>query len=249
MPSPVFNITTANRSVTQNAGTPLTLTQAFAPNNTAGRALLVLYAYDAGNISIIHTPSISDTAGNTYTRLFTFEHGVNTGPGFTCWLCSSAIGGPNTVTCSSATDWIGFGTFSDTWDTYLILAEFPAGLSFVSIADRQKDGPVSNTLATTLQGGSTVSLTYVFTGFSAYCSFTLFDLWDGASDYLYTAAIVSAPSGTPGTDAATSSPAGYGTLSLLALTTIPESGGASQYLALYQCGPGSRPRPQGLHLT
>jgi hypothetical protein len=240
MPAPVFNITTDNMQVTQNAGTPLVMSKAFGSANVAGRGLLVIYAYDTENISIIRVPSISDTSGNTYTRVFGLEKGVNTGPGLTCFFCPSAIGGANTVTCSSATDWIGFGSHSAVWQAYIILLALPPGLSFVSSNDMQIDGPSSDTLATTLHDGSTITLTYTLTGFSSYAAFILFDVWDGKNDYMYTAGIVSvgAGAGSPGSDTFTSSPSGFSPAFLIALTDIALSGGGNQYLALYQCGPG-----------
>jgi hypothetical protein len=230
-------------SVVQNAGNPLSISAAFGSNNAAGSFLLVLLGYDTENISIIGSAAVTDSRGNTYTHLFDYGKGVNTGPGLAAFYCSSATAGANTVTGHFATDWIGFGTHSTTWNQFIIALEFPPGYALQSFGSVQNDA--TNTTSAALTNHAGTSITINISSVANYNAWAVIDMYGASKDHLYAVGIGNLTSGgSPGGDTFTSSPAGWsGPASLLtdAVITAPS---VVEYLELYQLGPGDSATPQ-----
>lgn len=80
-------------SATSSSGSVASLARAFGSNNTAGNTVVVVCGVGNGN-----TPTMSDTAGNTYTRI---ANASAPSPSVWIFFAPNIAAGANTVTCTN----------------------------------------------------------------------------------------------------------------------------------------------------
>lgn len=82
--------------------TQYTLTCAFSSNNTATNTLIVVATVycggGSGGANLVNSPTLTDSAGNTYTQIYWTDSNYQNGPAYGAWICTNCAAGANTVT-------------------------------------------------------------------------------------------------------------------------------------------------------
>jgi hypothetical protein len=238
---PVNLVQSAANAFCYNVNTPgsTPISQAFSSNNTAGNMILAIVCSNSGNISWADLATFTDSRGNTYTNIVSFNHRPNSGPAIYVYYAPNIAGGANAVTATFGTGWTGFGSLNIDVAEYLIIAEFSGFGTSLSQGNSffHNDSAANGTPSVTDSLGNTLTLT--FTGANQYNAGLLVNFSDGSVDYPIFCANATSAHGTTTEDTLSFTPTFYGAASLVQTTgiiTAAPEGSPGRYTNLWLLG-------------